>query len=296
MVHYHRSHQPRKTNTDEESQNTVMLDCSTSAYYKRTRPKLLSFLFLITFLSCCYVFAPLFLGPSFPLSLLYSPATENDVNRDGVDANDSPCSSVSTEASQQQYIIRQQVQENPTKKPTLVILSRSGSRAITNENLLVKMAEEIGFLVQVLKPDRTTELAKVYRSLNASDVMIGVHGAAMTHFLFLRPGSVFIQVVPLGTTWAAETYYGEPARKLGLKYIGYQILPRESTLYEKYDKNDPILRDPTSINKKGWEYTKKIYLDSQNVMLDLRRFRKRLHRAYEYTLSKSKLSLQHQQM
>ena len=122
MVHYHRSHQPRKTNTDEESQNTVMLDCSTSAYYKRTRPKLLSFLFLITFLSCCYVFAPLFLGPSFPLSLLCkyltpcsffclslllfvliffscfsdSPATENDVNRDGVDANDSPCSSVST--------------------------------------------------------------------------------------------------------------------------------------------------------------------------------------------------------
>ena len=153
------------------------------------------------------------------------------------------------------------------------------------------MAKEIGFLVQVLKPDRTTEMAKIYRTLNASDVMIGVHGAAMTHFLFLRPGSVFIQVVPLGTTWAAETYYGEPARKLGLKYIGYQILPRESTLYEKYDKNDPILRDPTSINKKGWEYTKKIYLDSQNVMLDLRRFRKRLHRAYEYTLSKSKLSL-----
>ncbi|TKY62636.1 O-linked-mannose beta-1,4-N-acetylglucosaminyltransferase 2 [Spatholobus suberectus] len=532
MVRYHRYHQPRKSATesikDEESQNLV-LDCSTSAYYKRTRPKLLSFLLLITFLSCCYVFAPLFLGSSFPLSLLYSPATENDVNRDGVGVNDSTCSSVSagticcdrsgyrsdvcvmkgdirthstsssvflynsrstsnvsrnieeelqhekikpytrkwetsvmdtidelnlvskkvnlgsvgscdvqhdvpavffsnggytgnayhelndgiiplyitsqhfnkkvvfvileyhswwimkygdilsrlsdfpaidfrgdnrthcfpeaivglrihdeltvdsalmrgnksitdfrnlldqaywprirgliqdeerkaqeklreqvsssplSETSQQQYI-RQQVQENPMKKPKLVILSRSGSRAITNENLLVEMAKEIGFLVQVLKPDRTTELAKIYRNLNASDVMIGVHGAAMTHFLFLRPGSVFIQVVPLGTAWAAETYYGEPARKLGLKYIGYEIHPRESSLYGKYDKNDPILRDPTSINKKGWEYTKKIYLDSQKVILDLRRFRKRLHRAYEYTLSKSKLSLQHQPM
>lgn len=535
MVHYHRYHQPRKANAeysikDEESQNLV-LDCSTSSYYKRTRPKLLSFLFLITFLSCCYVFAPLFLAPSFPFSLLYSPATENDVNRDGVDVNDSTCSSISTgticcdrsgyrsdicvmkgdirthsasssvflynsrstnnnvsgnveeelqhekikpytrkwetsvmetidelnlvskkvnfgsvggcdvthdvpavffsnggytgnvyhefndgiiplyitsqhfkkkvvfvileyhdwwimkygdilsrlsdfppidfrgdnrthcfpeaivglrihdelavdsslmrgnksivdfrnlldkaywprikglikdeerkaheklreqvssspqssEASQQVYI-KQQVQENQMKKPKLVILSRSGSRAIINENLLVKMAKEIGFLVQVLRPDRTTELAKIYRTLNASDVMIGVHGAAMTHFMFLRPGSVFIQVVPLGTTWAAETYYGEPAKKLGLKYIGYEIHPRESTLYEKYDKNDPILRDPTSINKKGWEYTKKIYLDSQNVMLDLRRFRKRLHRAYEHTLSISKLSLQHQPM
>jgi len=204
-------------------------------------------------------------------------------------------SSQSSETSQQEYI-KQHVQENPSKKPKLVILSRSGSRAITNENLLVKMAKEIGFMVQVLKPDRTTEMAKIYRTLNASDVMIGVHGAAMTHFMFLRPGSVFIQVVPLGTTWAAETYYGEPARKLGLKYIGYEIHPRESTLYKKYDKNDPILRDPASINKKGWEYTKKIYLDSQNVMLDLGRFRKRLHRAYEYTLSKSKHNLQHQPM
>lgn len=201
--------------------------------------------------------------------------------------------SPSSESSQVVYI-EQQVQENPLNKPKLVILSRSGSRAITNENLLVKMAKEIGFLVQVLKPDRTSELAKIYRTLNASDVMIGVHGAAMTHFLFLRPGSVFIQVVPLGTTWAAETYYGEPAKKLGLKYIGYEIHPRESTLFEKYDKNDPILRDPESINKKGWEYTKKIYLDSQNVMLDLRRFKKRLLRAYEHTHSKSKQSLQHQ--
>ncbi|KAJ1430003.1 Glycosyltransferase 61 [Sesbania bispinosa] len=201
--------------------------------------------------------------------------------------------SPSSEASQQKYI-KQGVQENPLKRPKLVILSRSGSRAITNENLLVKMAEEIGFKVEVLKPDRTTEMAKIYRVLNASDVMIGVHGAAMTHFLFLRPGSVFIQVVPLGTTWAAETYYGEPAKKLGLKYIGYEIQPRESSLYERYDRNDPVLRDPSSITKKGWEYTKKIYLDSQNVILDLRRFRKRLHRAYEHTLSKSSLNLQHQ--
>ncbi|KAL9331564.1 hypothetical protein ACSQ67_001174 [Phaseolus vulgaris] len=529
MVHYHRSHQPRKPNADsardEDSHTIITLDCSSSAYYKRTRPKLLSFLLLITFLSCCYVFAPFFLPTSFSFSLLYSPVVGNDGNSDGVDANDSTCSSVSagticcdrsgfrsdvcvmkgdirthsasssillynprsadnvsaeeelqhekikpytrkwetsvmntidelslvskkvndvggcdvqhdvpavffsnggytgnvyhefndgiiplyitsqhfnkkvvfvileyhnwwimkygdilsqlsdfppidfrgdnrthcfpeaivglrihdeltvdsalmrgnksivdfrnlldqaywprirgliqkeeriaqeksreqdsssqsSETSEQQYI-KQQVQENPRKKPKLVILSRSGSRAITNENLLVKMAKEIGFMVEILKPGRTTELAKIYRTLNASDVMIGVHGAAMTHFMFLRPGSVFIQVVPLGTTWAAETYYGEPARKLGLKYTGYQIHPRESTLYEKYDKNDPILRDPTSINKKGWEYTKKIYLDSQNVILDLGRFRKRLHRAYEYTLSKSKLNLQHQPM
>ncbi|XP_021281977.1 uncharacterized protein LOC110414904 [Herrania umbratica] len=167
-------------------------------------------------------------------------------------------------------------------RPKLVILSRDGSRAITNENMLVKTAEEIGFQVQVLRPERTTELAKIYRVLNSSDVMIGVHGAAMTHFLFMKPGSVFIQVIPLGTDWAAETYYGEPARKLHLKYIGYKIKPRESSLFDEYDKDDPVLTNPSSLTKKGWQYTKKIYLEGQTVTLDVIRFRRRLVRAYDY--------------
>lgn len=184
--------------------------------------------------------------------------------------------------------------ENGLKKPKLVIVSRNGSRAITNEDSLVKMAEEIGFFVEVLRPKPDTELAKIYRSLNSSDVMIGVHGAAMTHFLFMRPGSVFIQVVPLGTNWAAETYYGEPSKKLGLRYIGYEILPKESSLYDEYDRSDPVLRDPESVNIKGWEFTKKIYLDRQKVKLNLERFRKRLVRSYNYSIIKRNLAVQHQ--
>ncbi|KAJ4977730.1 hypothetical protein NE237_008510 [Protea cynaroides] len=171
-------------------------------------------------------------------------------------------------------------------KPTLVIISRTGSRAISNEALMIKMAEEIGFQVEILRPDPTTELARIYRVLNSSDAMIGVHGAAMTHLLFMRPGTVFIQVIPLGTDWAAQNYYGDPALKLGLNYIGYKILPRESTLYEKYDKNDPVLTDPESVNAKGWQFTKKIYLDGQSIRLNLGRFRKRLDRAYQYTVAK----------
>lgn len=186
-----------------------------------------------------------------------------------------PSQSLTTEFS-----VRHRAQ---VKKPKLVILSRNGSRAILNEDALVKLVEKIGFNVEVLRPDRTTELAKIYEVLNSSDVMVGVHGAAMTHFLFLRPGSWFIQVVPLGTSWAAETYYGEPSRKLGLNYIGYKILPGESTLYNEYDRSDPVLMDPDSVNRKGWEFTKKIYLDRQNVNLDLHRFRKRLTRAYNHS-------------
>lgn len=175
------------------------------------------------------------------------------------------------------------------KRPKLLILSRKGSRSITNEHSLIKLAHRVGFDVQVLKPDRNTELASIYSALSTSDVMVGVHGAAMTHLLFLRPGSVLIQVIPLGTDWASETYYGEPAKKLGLKYIGYKINPMESSLYHKYKKNDPVLTDPESVNKKGWEFTKRIYLGDQNVTLDLKRFKKLLVQAYEdYRLRNSK--------
>ncbi|KAM1396619.1 hypothetical protein ACFX2I_014292 [Malus domestica] len=172
------------------------------------------------------------------------------------------------------------------KRPTLAIMSRNRSRSIMNENFLVKMAVKIGFHVEILKPKRTTELAKIYRILNSSDVMIGVHGAAMTHFLFMRPGSVFIQIIPIGTAWAAEEYYGAPAKKLGLKYIGYEILTTESSLYDKYELDDPVLADPTRVTEQGWQITKKIYLQGQTVRLDLIRFRKQLVEAYDYIIDR----------
>ncbi|GAB4858813.1 Xylan glycosyltransferase muci21 [Ancistrocladus abbreviatus] len=167
--------------------------------------------------------------------------------------------------------------EDQLKKPKLTILSRIGSRSITNEDLLVKLAKEIGLIELLNWPGFTGHL---------SDVMIGVHGAAMTYFLFLKPGCVFTQVIPLGTEWAAETYYGGPAMKLGLKYIRYKILPRESSLYNEYDKDDPVLRDPKSVVKRGWQFTKKIYLDNQTMKLDLKRFRKHLVRAYGHSMSR----------
>ncbi|KAH6779691.1 Glycosyltransferase family 61 protein [Perilla frutescens var. hirtella] len=209
-----------------------------------------------------------------------------DEEREADEAAQSDVKSSGTTTQKQDLarpMLRTITQKQDLTRPKLVILARNGSRAITNQDSLVKLAEDIGFIVEVVRPERTTELAQIYRSLNSSDVMVGVHGAAMTHFLFMKPGSVFIQVIPLGTDWAAQTYYEEPATKLGLSYIGYKILPKESSLYQDYRNNDPILIDPDSVNKKGWEFTKKIYLDGQSVSLDLRRFQKRLLRAYYYT-------------
>ena len=64
MVHHHlRYHQLRKGEDDEEAQSLVD-ECGNAAYYKRTRPKLLSLIFL-SLLSCCFVLAPCLF--SFPL-------------------------------------------------------------------------------------------------------------------------------------------------------------------------------------------------------------------------------------
>jgi hypothetical protein len=176
-------------------------------------------------------------------------------------------------------------QSDDDRRPRLVIVSRTGSRVIENEADVAALAADVGFDVRVIRPDRTTELCKIYRELNASDAMVGVHGAAMTHFLFMRPGKVFIQVVPLGTDWAAGAYYGEPAARMGLRYVGYKIDPEESSLSREYPTGDPVLTDPAGVAQRGWDVTKKVYLDRQNVRLDLARFREELVGAHRYLLA-----------
>ncbi|KAI5058090.1 hypothetical protein GOP47_0026260 [Adiantum capillus-veneris] len=155
--------------------------------------------------------------------------------------------------------------------PKLVIISRKGrSRVLLNEKEVVGLARKVGLEVQVLRPIPSTRMADIYAALSGCDVMLGVHGAALTHLLFMRPGTTFIQVVPLGTDWAAATYYGEPARKLGLKYVEYKVRPQESSLWQHYANDDPVLVDPESVNRRGgWWETKRIYLQAQNVTVSL---------------------------
>ena len=176
----------------------------------------------------------------------------------------------------------------PSKKPKVVIIFREGTRAVENEKELVKLCEDIGFQVEIVRPTVVMDIATIYKALNSSDAMIGVVGAGMTHFLFQKPGDVFIQIVLLGTKWAAETSYGVPARKMGLKYIPYRIQTWESTLSRIYNSSDPVIADPDSINRKGWDVAAKVYLQQQAVRIDLKRFRKFLVPAYKYIAERKK--------
>ncbi|XP_074290823.1 xylan glycosyltransferase MUCI21-like isoform X1 [Silene latifolia] len=168
------------------------------------------------------------------------------------------------------------------EKPKLLLISRKGSRMFLNEDEMVRMMEEeLGFQVYRALPNETSDLSKFGSVVNSCEIMLGAHGAGLTNGLFLPTGAVMIQMVPLGLNWASDNYFGEPAPGIGLKYIRYKIWRNETSLYEKYGPNDPIVSDPGSIWAKGYMAVKKAYVDEQNFRINLVRLKSVLIEALE---------------
>ncbi|KAL9246350.1 hypothetical protein vseg_019896 [Gypsophila vaccaria] len=177
-------------------------------------------------------------------------------------------------------------------RPRLVLVSRVGSigRVIINQDDVIKAAQEEGFDVVVFEPSAYTYLCDVYRLINGSHAIMGVHGAALTHSLFLQPGGAFIQVVPLGGDWLAKTYFRNMAKGMKLEYLEYKIERNESTLTQKYGEDHVLVRDSSSIASRNWSALHSVYLRSQDVRLDVRRFRGYLRTAY----SRARKLMEHQ--
>ncbi|KAH0855211.1 hypothetical protein HID58_020401 [Brassica napus] len=193
---------------------------------KRPKPKLV-YLLLFTLVSSCFVFAPhLFYFP-YPSALFSSwwemkygdvisqlsdyPLIDFTKTRENSLLQGSyvglkihayrPRINVLDAAEERRFKGKAAKRRN-AKKPKLALFSRTGSRAITNEDQMSSQLKH----------------SHGWGAWSSND-SFPVH----------ETWSVFIQIIPLGTDWA-ETYYGEPAKKLGLDYIGYKILPRESSL------------------------------------------------------------------
>ncbi|XP_030549305.1 xylan glycosyltransferase MUCI21-like [Rhodamnia argentea] len=138
-------------------------------------------------------------------------------------------------------------------RPVLVSRPRSAGRAFLNQAELEALAERTGFEVRGFAPTHEVRLAESYRLVQESHAMTGVHGAAMTHAVFLRRGSVLLQVVPVGTAWLSEAYFGRPARVLGLEYVEYRIGANESSLAEQYGVDSLAMKDPRAVVGGGVE-------------------------------------------
>ncbi|KAL8142329.1 hypothetical protein V2J09_015361 [Rumex salicifolius] len=173
----------------------------------------------------------------------------------------------------------------PPRRPKLVWVLREGSvgRVITNQEKARLVAEEVGFDVVMYSPTKSYPLRDAYNLISKSHALIGVHGAGMTHMLFLRQGSVAVQVLPLGLEWAGQWFYGRFAQDLGLEYMTYKIWYNESSLSSKYEKGSHVLKDAKELLvEKGWiPDFMNIYLKEQNVKLDLARFKVYMEKVFQ---------------
>ncbi|WOG96314.1 hypothetical protein DCAR_0415649 [Daucus carota subsp. sativus] len=166
------------------------------------------------------------------------------------------------------------------KRPRLLIISRKRTRTFMNENEIGKMAQKLGF--DVVLAEASSNISEFSKLVNSCDVLMGVHGAGLTNIVFLPKNAVLIQVVLFGgVEWLATTYFGDPSKNMNLRYLEYKISEKESSLIQKYPLDDEVFKNPQSIAEKGWPYYKSVYLDNQNVKLDVFRFKTTLLEALQ---------------
>ncbi|KAG9156730.1 hypothetical protein Leryth_026260 [Lithospermum erythrorhizon] len=163
------------------------------------------------------------------------------------------------------------------QKPVLMLISRTTTRRFLNEGEMVSMMKGLGFDVIVTKkPEKMSNLNKFSKVVNKCSVLVGTHGAGLTNQLFLPNGAVTIQIEPLGLDWPSAFYFGNPAPAMGLHYIRYKIEAEESSLLEQYGPNHPAIVDPASIFAQGFQVTRTTYVDQQNMIVNVSRFRETL--------------------
>nr|CAD1842712.1 unnamed protein product [Ananas comosus var. bracteatus] len=166
------------------------------------------------------------------------------------------------------------------RRPRLLIVSRERTRKLVNVKDVIHLAEKMGY--EVVVPRAQKDLAQFSRVVNSCDVMMGVHGAGLTNMVFLPTNAVLIQIVPWGgLDWVVRTCFGEPSKEMKLQYLEYSISEEESTLIEQYPRDHAVFTDPASIRKRGWVPMKEVFLDKQDVNLNLSRFKPVLEKALE---------------
>ncbi|XP_052199547.1 alpha-1,3-arabinosyltransferase XAT3-like [Diospyros lotus] len=174
-------------------------------------------------------------------------------------------------------------------RPRLVFLGRHDAvgREVLNLAHVKEVAEDEGFEVVEFNPKYSTSMRESYMLLSGSQVLVGVFGAGLIHLLMMVPAAaVVVQVVPIGAEMLAERCFGKLAKEMKMEYMEYRIGAEESSLAEKYEKDEEmamVVKDAEGWRKKKGGWTSEVvemYLKQQDVRLDLVRFRVCLKAAF----------------
>ncbi|XVF53843.1 hypothetical protein PTKIN_Ptkin05aG0131400 [Pterospermum kingtungense] len=165
------------------------------------------------------------------------------------------------------------------RRPRLLIVSRNRTRAFTNTEEIAWMARSLSYEVVVAEAN-SRNVQRFGEMVNSCDVMMGVHGAGLTNMVFLPENAILIQIMPFGgVDWAARAAFGEPSKDMNIRYLEYKIKKEESSLIQQYPPEHEVLNNPSSVWKQGWLAFKAVYLEKQDVNLDVNRFRHTLLKA-----------------
>ncbi|EPS59574.1 hypothetical protein M569_15231, partial [Genlisea aurea] len=99
----------------------------------------------------------------------------------------------------------------------LLIVSRKKSRQLLNEEEMAETCKRIGFEVETSEIEGNFN--SVARYINSFDVLVGVHGAALTNMIFLPENALVIQIIPYGMKGMSTFTFGPPAKEMNLRYL-----------------------------------------------------------------------------
>lgn len=170
------------------------------------------------------------------------------------------------------------LRDGETRRARLLLVSRKKTWVFTSVDGISSMARSQGF--EVVVAEANVSVAEFAGLVNSCDVLMGVHGAGLKNAVFLPQNAIVIQVVPLGNMeWLSRAYFGDPSKDMNLSYLDYDIDIKESTLVEQFPTDHAVLKDPYELHKGDWNAFREIYLDKQNVKLDVNSFRPTLLKA-----------------
>jgi Glycosyltransferase 61 len=103
--------------------------------------------------------------------------------------------------------------------PKITLLMRNGgTRTLKDTDILISAFEELSLTVNTVTMESISDFGEQIKVAAESDILIGVHGAGLTHTLYQRPGSLLVQLGPSALNfWDANLYH----RMSTLAGVGY---------------------------------------------------------------------------